>query len=57
MTTGLELDPRTKLITVVCISTLGLVIKDIYYLAIILILTIIVTKFYNVNLKKRVLKR
>lgn len=52
MITELKLDPRTKLITVLCISTLGLVIKDRGYLATVLILTIIVAKSYRVDLKR-----
>ena len=52
MITELKLDPRTKLITVLCISTLGLVIKDRGYLAMVLILTIIVAKSYRVDLKR-----
>lgn len=52
MTKVLKFDPRTKLITVLCISTLGIAIKDIDCLAIILILTIMIAKFFKVDLKR-----
>lgn len=46
-----KFDARTKLVLVVCISTLGIVIKNIFSLFYILILTILVAKMFKVNLK------
>ncbi|HSH34824.1 energy-coupling factor transporter transmembrane component T, partial [Schnuerera sp.] len=52
MTKEFEFDPRTKLTMVLCISTLGIIIKDIFYLFFVLGLTILIAKFFNVNLKR-----
>ena len=52
MTKELEFDPRTKLIIVMCISTLGIIIKDSLPLFLILILTILIAKLFKVNLKR-----
>ncbi|MCF6465526.1 energy-coupling factor transporter transmembrane component T family protein [Clostridium sp. Cult2] len=56
MTKGYKLDPRTKLIIVLCISTLGIIIKDILSLAVILVLTIFIAKSFNVDLKRSLKK-
>lgn len=50
MTRGFKLDPRTKLIVVLCISTLGIVAKDIFDLLIVLTLSILVAKFFKVDI-------
>ena len=52
MTKELEFDPRTKLIIVMCISTLGIIIKDSLPLFLILILTILIAKLFKINLKR-----
>jgi energy-coupling factor transport system permease protein len=52
MTKELEFDPRTKLIIVMCISTLGIIIKDSLPLFLIWILTILIDKLFKINLKR-----
>lgn len=52
MTRGFKLDPRTKLLMVFCFSTLAIISEDTLSLCIILILTLIVTLFFKVNLKR-----
>lgn len=52
MTKEVKFDPRTKLIIVLCISTLGILIKDIIYLTIVLLLTILLAQFFKVNLTR-----
>jgi energy-coupling factor transport system permease protein len=50
MTRGCKLDPRTKLIVVLCISTLGIVTKDINYLVVLLTLSILAAKLFKVDI-------
>ncbi len=45
-----EIDPRSKFILVVCISTLAIVMGDIYHLSIILILTVLIAGILKANL-------
>lgn len=52
MTKEFEFDPRTKLIIVLCISTLAIVMKDIYNLIMVLILSVVIAKFFKVDLKR-----
>lgn len=56
MTRGFKLDPRTKLIVVLCISTLAIVAKDILNLLIVLTLSILVAKFFKVNIMRSLKK-
>lgn len=43
-------DPRTKLIIVLCLSTLGLILTNIYQLTLVLIVGIAISKFFGGNL-------
>ncbi len=52
----IKFDPRTKLIIILCISTLGLLIKNIMDLTIILLITILIAKSFQVDLKKSMKK-
>jgi len=45
-----SIDPRTKFIIVICLSTLGLIFSDIYKLTFILIIGIIISKIFGGNL-------
>lgn len=56
MTSLSEFDPRTKLIIVLSISTLGIVVTNIYYLAIVLILSILLSMFFKVDLNRSLRK-
>lgn len=56
MTKVVKFDPRTKLIIVLCISTLGILIKNIIYLTIVLLLTVLIAKFFKVNLTRSLKK-
>ncbi len=44
-----NVDPRTKIIIVICISTLGVLIQDIYYLMGILVVSLIVGNLFRSN--------
>ncbi|WP_461204693.1 energy-coupling factor transporter transmembrane component T family protein [Clostridium sp. DL1XJH146] len=44
-----NIDPRTKIIIVICISTLGVLIQDIYYLMGILAISLMVGKIFKSN--------
>ena len=52
MIKGFKFDPRTKLTVVLCISTLGIIINDIFSLIFILVLTFLIAKFFHVNIKR-----
>lgn len=56
MTKEIKFDPRTKLIVILCISTLGLLIKNIIELTIILLITIIIGTFFQIDLKRSIKK-
>lgn len=56
MTKEIKFDPRTKLIIILCISTLGLLIKNIMELAILLLVTILIAKSFQVDLKRSMKK-
>jgi len=46
----MNIDPRTKLIIVLCLSTLAIFIKDILFLSGILLITIMISLFFKVNI-------
>lgn len=52
MTKEVKLDPRTKLVIVLCISTLGIAVRDIISLLLILTLALTISIIFKVNLKK-----
>lgn len=47
-----RIDPRTKLIIVLCISTLGIFIRDIPTLALILLMTIFISLGFKVDIRR-----
>lgn len=51
---GIKVDPRAKLIIVLCLSTLGIVFKDIISLAKILLATILISICFHVDLTRNV---
>lgn len=46
----MNIDPRTKLVIVLCLSTLAIFIKDVLFLGAILLTTIVVSLFFRVNI-------
>ncbi|QRN84728.1 energy-coupling factor transporter transmembrane protein EcfT [Clostridia bacterium] len=40
-------DPRTKLVVVLCLSTLGVIVKDVFLLSLIFIISIILSKHFG----------
>lgn len=44
-----NVDPRTKIIIVICISTLAVLVQDIYYLTVILLFAVIVATLFKSN--------
>lgn len=46
----MNIDPRTKLVVVICLSTLSIFTKDILFLTGILLTTIIISLFFKVNI-------
>ena len=51
-----EIDPRTKLVLVLSISTIAIIVRDTYYLSLVLLLTIAIAKFLRTDIKRN-LKR
>ncbi|WDV45626.1 energy-coupling factor transporter transmembrane component T [Clostridiaceae bacterium M8S5] len=45
-----NIDPRTKLFIVLCLSSIGVIIKDIYIMMFILILSVIICRLFECNL-------
>lgn len=45
-----KIDPRTKLIIVLCLSTLGIIVKDLLSLGTILLATILISMWFQVDL-------
>lgn len=56
MTKEFKLDPRTKLVMVLCISTLGIVSRDSLSLFFIVVFTLLVASFFKVELKRSLRK-
>lgn len=51
-----KVDPRTKLIIVLCLSTLSIIVKDLIFLGIVLLATILISMLFNVDLKGSIRK-
>ena len=47
-----EFDPRVKLVAVIVLSTLAILIQDIFYLLILFILSIVILLYFNVNISE-----
>lgn len=47
-----SIDPRTKLIIVLCLSTLAIFIKDILFLGGVLLITIIISLFFRIDIPR-----
>lgn len=52
MTKGFKLDPRTKLLIVLCLSTLAIASKTTFMLFIICLLALLVAFIFNIDLKR-----
>ena len=48
----MNIDPRTKLVIVLCLSTLAIFVKDILFLSEVLLITIIISLSFRVNMLK-----
>jgi len=52
MTKGIKVDPRTKLVIVLCLSTLGIVMENVISLLFILVLSVVIVIVFKVELRK-----
>lgn len=52
MTQGIKVDPRTKLVIVLCLSSLAVFMQNIMYLAVVLLISLVIVMIFKVNLRQ-----